>query len=118
MEFLADNSLALRLGYGVVQRLPRTRSSPLPYDSTYTIPAYTPFSQSTYIQHHNPQLFPDSHTFDPARFLTDKNTIDTQLARFLTPFGKGSRMCLGMHLAWAELYIGLANVVRRVDLEL
>lgn len=27
-------------------------------------------------------------------------------------------MCLGLHLAWAELYIGLANVFRRVDLEL
>ncbi len=27
-------------------------------------------------------------------------------------------MCLGLHLAWAELYIGLANVFRKVDFEL
>lgn len=27
-------------------------------------------------------------------------------------------MCLGLHFAWAELYIGLANVFRRLDFEL
>ena len=27
-------------------------------------------------------------------------------------------MCLGMHFAWAGLYIGLANVFRRLDFEL
>ena len=27
-------------------------------------------------------------------------------------------MCLGQHLAWAELYIGLGSLFRRVDVEL
>lgn len=109
---------ALRLSYGVAQRLSRTLPVPLEYNSTYTIPAGTPFSQSSYIQHHDPQLFLNSYIFDPSRFLTEKNTIDYQLERFIVPFSKGSRMCLGLHLAWAELYIGLANLFRRVDMEL
>ena len=29
------------------------------------------------------------------------------------PFSRGTRMCLGHNLAWAELYIVLATVVRR-----
>lgn len=33
-------------------------------------------------------------------------------------FSKGTRQCVGMHLANAELVITLANVVRRCDLEL
>lgn len=27
-------------------------------------------------------------------------------------------MCLGVNLAWAEMYIGLATIFRRVELEL
>ena len=111
-------SSALRLSYGVAQRLPRTLPVALEYNSKYTIPPFVPFSQSAYIQHHSPQLFSNSHTFDPSRFLSEKDTIDTQLERFLVPFSKGTRMCLGMHLAWAELYIGLATTFRKVDFAL
>ncbi len=114
----SDIPRALRLSHGVAQRLPCTLSTPLAYDSKYTIPPFTPFSQSAYLQHHSPQLFANSHVFDPSRFLTDKNTINTQLERFLVPFRRGTRMCLGMNLAWAELYIGLANVFRRIDFEM
>jgi len=30
---------------------------------------------------------------------------------------RGSRSCIGINLAWAELYLGLAYVVARFDLE-
>ncbi|KAH7354758.1 cytochrome P450, partial [Rhexocercosporidium sp. MPI-PUGE-AT-0058] len=41
-----------------------------------------------------------------------------KLTTYLASFGKGSRSCLGMNLAWAELYITLANVVRKCEMEL
>ena len=40
------------------------------------------------------------------------------LSRYMVAFSRGARSCVGVHLAWAELYIGLANVVRRCELEI
>ena len=75
--------------------------------------------------HNDPRIFPDSRTFNPDRWLdnakvlgNDKTQPPKPLTRYLVSFSKGTRMCLGQHLAWAELYIGLANVFRRVELEL
>jgi len=39
------------------------------------------------------------------------------LSRYMVSFSKGSRQCIGMNLAYAELYIGLATV-RRVRMSL
>ena len=114
---------ALRLGYGVTQRLPRiSKHKAIRYD-TYSIPPGTPFSMSSYIQHTSP-IFHDCFTFNPNRWLTTAKVAsavgreEKSLDHFLVPFGKGTRSCLGQNLAWAQLYIGLATVFRRVDLEL
>lgn len=32
------------------------------------------------------------------------------------PFSKGTRQCGGINLAWVELYVGLASLVRRFEL--
>lgn len=110
---------ALRLSYGVAQRLPRVSpTAPIRYGN-WTIPAGVPFSMSTYLMHHDESIFPNSHTFDPSRWLHNpKVSGNKPLSRYLVSFSKGPRMCLGLHLAWAELYIGLANVIRRLDFEL
>ena len=80
---------------------------------------------TSYLMHQDPHLFPNSHTFDPTRWLpptpqTSNPSDPTRLYlnRYLTSFSKGPRMCLGMHLAYAELYIGLATVFRRLEFEL
>ncbi|CZR63111.1 related to trichodiene oxygenase cytochrome P450 [Phialocephala subalpina] len=114
----------LRLLYGIAFRLPRTSNSPIVYGS-YVIPPGTPFSMCQYYMHQNETIFPSPNTFDPSRWLADPVTgvMPTApngklLTRYLTSFSRGTRSCLGMHLAYAELYIGLANVFRRCDLEL
>ena len=38
--------------------------------------------------------------------------------KYLLPFGKGSRICLGIELAHAELYLALAAVFARFELRL
>ena len=113
----------LRLSSGVIQRLPRISKHKAIQYGTYSIPPGTPFSMSSYIQHTSP-VFNDCFAFNPDRWLTNVKVAsapgreEKTLDRFLVPFSKGTRSCLGQHLAWAELYIGLASLFGRVDLEL
>ncbi|KAL9044219.1 MAG: hypothetical protein Q9214_002626, partial [Letrouitia sp. 1 TL-2023] len=106
---------SLRLSNGVAQRLPRVSRTPIQY-STYTIPPGFPISMSAYVQHRDERIFPSSKTFNPDRWIDP--TQERHLSRYLVSFSKGTRMCLGVNLAWAEMYIGLATVFRRVELEL
>ncbi|KAF2023221.1 cytochrome P450, partial [Setomelanomma holmii] len=46
-------------------------------------------------------IFEQPTEFRPERWLTK----DKHHARCFVPFGKGSRMCLGLHLVMAELYL-------------
>ncbi|KAK0506935.1 hypothetical protein JMJ35_010635 [Cladonia borealis] len=109
--------------YGVAQRLPRvSKYKAIQYD-TYSIPPNTPFSMSSYIQHTS-SVFNDCFSFSPDRWLTTAKVAsapgreEKSLDRFFVPFSKGTRWCLGQNLAWAQLYIGLSALFRRVDLEL
>lgn len=70
--------------------------------------------------HNDEELFPASHTFDPSRWLNDARGPDgiKPLTSYLANFSKGTRQCLGIHLAYAEMYIGLANAFRRLDFKL
>jgi cytochrome P450 len=114
----------------------------------YIIPANTPMSMNHYCAHHDERIFPDSHAFVPERWLDNPrapvlNTYgtvsaekgastdvpgmsekgDTEkggrlLSRYMVAFNRGTRMCIGMNLAWAESYLMLASVIRRCDLEI
>lgn len=44
--------------------------------------------------------------------------MDKPLSTYIVSFSKGTRSCIGMNLAYAELYIGLATLFRRVNMEL
>jgi cytochrome P450 len=70
---------------------------------------------STYLQHNDSSIFPNSTAFDPDRWFTqDGNRLD----KYLVSFGKGPHNCIGSTFAWAQLYITLAAVHRRFDLKL
>lgn len=68
---------------------------------------------------HSHQLYPYPKTFLPERWLSELRDKDTGLAlpkpedKYFVPFGKGSRNCIGMPLAMAELYVVVGNLVRR-----
>jgi cytochrome P450 len=66
--------------------------------------------------HENPRVFPEPCEFRPERWL--KENAQERLDRYLAPFSKGTRACLGMNLAHAELRLTLATVFREFDLEL
>jgi len=60
--------------------------------------------------HQDESVFPDAHAFKPERWVDDPTG---QLDRYMVAFSKGSRNCLGMPLAWAELYLCLSGIFRR-----
>ena len=61
----------------------------------------------------DPTIFPDPERFDPERWLQEQ-----RLDKYLTNFCKGTRGCLGINLAYAELFLAFAGVFRRFDFEL
>lgn len=101
---------SLRLSYGVLGRLQRI----LPYEELrfheWVIPRGTPVSMTIYDLHHDEAVFPDSRRFQPERWLDTSN--NPSLDRYMVSFGRGSRQCLGMNLAMAEMYIALATLFR------
>jgi cytochrome P450 len=112
--------VAIRLSYGTVQRSPRvSHHAPFIY-GTWTIPPGVPVSMDTSSLHHNERTFPDSYAYKPERWLGNPKGPDGKkfLSRYMTAFGRGTRICIGMHLAYAQIYIGLAALFRRFELEL
>lgn len=73
-----------------------------------------------YHMHTNERIFPEPSVFRPERWLGDPKGPDgvKPLTNYLTTFGRGTRMCLGLNLAHAEIFIGLATLFRRHEFEL
>ncbi|KAI9928681.1 hypothetical protein ASPWEDRAFT_180261 [Aspergillus wentii DTO 134E9] len=107
---------SLRMSHSVSIRLPRVAPTPIEYKD-YTIPPGTPVSQILYFMHTDPSIFPDPHTFNPSRWINASDKGE-RLTKFLVPFTKGPRICVGMNLAFSELYQMFAVLVRRFDLEI
>ncbi|KAI9883898.1 MAG: hypothetical protein M1823_004311 [Watsoniomyces obsoletus] len=108
-------SEGMRLSYGVVSRLPRVAHEPLKFHE-WTIPPKTPISMTSVFTHEDPTLFPEPKRFNPDRWLDQEKGKGKE--KYLMNFSKGTRTCLGMNLAYAELYMTLAAIFRRFDLEL
>lgn len=117
-------SESLRRDHGVSHRLQRVAPDRALQFNAWTIPPGTPVSMTSVLMHENPEIFPHPHTFDPERWLKSGSTSTQgsnglhRLDRYLVPFGKGSRACAGINLAYAELYLTFANVFRRFEMEL
>ena len=108
-------SEGLRISTSVAGRLPRVSpTASIDYD-TYTIPAGTAISMSIRDVHFDESIFPDAHRFTPERWLGDDKRA---LEKYLMPFSRGPRNCVGMNLALAELYGVIDNLFRRFDMEL
>ncbi|KAF2100410.1 putative cytochrome P450 [Rhizodiscina lignyota] len=109
-------SEGLRLSYGVSHRLQRVSpDSELYYhDPTagkvLTIPRGTPVSMTSMNIHNNPNLFPCPEEFLPERWLSTLDSHPSEARRWLVPFSRGSRSCVGMNLAYAELFLTIGSL--------
>lgn len=113
----------LRLGFGTSGRL--TRICPdekLTYTDaasglSYALPPGTAVSMTSYKTLTDETIFPEPFAFRPERWLVgvDKDGGDATVSRldaYLTVFGAGGRVCLGMALAQAELLLAIAKMFR------
>ncbi|KAF9019751.1 cytochrome P450 [Hymenopellis radicata] len=105
---------ALRLSIGVPIALPRIVTSPTVIDGA-AIPAGTVVAVSPQFVLGAPDIFPDPLAFKPERWMApDSQKLD----KYLIVFSKGPRSCLGINLAWCELYLAFAHLVRKFDMQL
>jgi cytochrome P450 len=98
--------------------LPAFEPRVLPTDTVidgYYIPANTVVGMSPYCLHRESSVFPDPLTFDPGRWLTEDDGLipeaDTR-NRWFWAFGSGARLCIGIHLAHAEMFTLAAAIFR------
>lgn len=103
----------LRISYGVSHRLARVSPDQILYYYEWAIPAGTPVGMSALHIHDNAGFFPEPRAFKPERWLP-LATEGRRLQKYLVPFSRGSRQCLGMNLAWAEMYMAFAAVFGRL----
>ncbi|KAK6506339.1 hypothetical protein TWF506_011257 [Arthrobotrys conoides] len=80
------------------------------------LPGRTVVSMSAHLMHMNADIYPDPHKFDPERWMnSDPASLQE---KYFVPFSKGSRGCIGMNLAWAEMITAMAATFRRYRLSL
>lgn len=79
----------------------------------WTFPARTLFMIPVHALHHDPRWFPDPEAFRPERFAQDAAEVPRGA---YIPFGVGPRVCLGQHLAMAEMTVIAAQLLRRFTL--
>ncbi|GAP88286.1 putative benzoate 4-monooxygenase cytochrome P450 [Rosellinia necatrix] len=108
---------AVRLSFGPIWRSTRVAPTETLIYNGIPIPPGWPVSMSTYFVHMDPRIFPDPASFQPERWLKAAQNAE-HLNQFIVTFCKGSRICLGMNLAYAELFLTLAGLIRRFDIEL
>ncbi|KAI5954918.1 hypothetical protein KGF54_001479 [Candida jiufengensis] len=83
----------------------------------FIIPKGTTISCLPYALHREPSIFPQYDDFIPERWLQYPEESEEQYQnriklqnKFMMPFGKGIRMCLGMQLALIEMKLVIANI--------
>jgi len=80
----------------------------------YHIPAGTPVGINLYWTHHSEEYWDDPFTFDPMRFTPDKVKARHKYA--WVPFGGGAHMCLGLHFAYMQIKILMAQILQRYEI--
>ncbi len=79
------------------------------------IPGSTIVGMSAFFVHQSSTIFEDPEIFNPYRWL---GQTSFGLDKWLVAFSKGPRSCLGMNLAWCELYTLYATLLRKFDMKL
>ncbi|KAK0458615.1 cytochrome P450 [Desarmillaria tabescens] len=105
---------ALRMSAGVPISMPRIVDTPTYIDGV-EVPAGTAVGVGCTFVLMNEEIFPQPHAFQPERWLQQ----DSQsLEKYLVPFSRGPRSCIGVNLAWCELYLVFANLFRKFDMKI
>lgn len=106
---------SIRLSYGVPGKIPRQ----VPPGGTTLceqyIPAGTMLSMCALVYHNHEDYFNRASEFIPERWLGG-SAREAETEKSFISFSRGSRNCIGMHLAYAELFYGFAYLFRRFEI--
>ena len=90
---------------------PRVANKPVQI-GPWLYPVGTTLFPSTYLLHHDPEIYPDPYTFRPERFIERPPGTYTWL-----PFGAGRRRCIGASFAMLEMQSLLRAALTRFSLQ-
>lgn len=82
----------------------------------YRIPAGSGVGISPQAVHMDPQHWPDPQQFDPLRFTSEMTAKRHKYA--WVPFGGGAHMCLGLHFAYMQVKVLMAQILTRYQIEI
>lgn len=82
--------------------------------SSVFVPPGTIVSASLARTQTHPDVFKDPYAFKPERWL---DNVSEEMKQGWIPFSVGQRNCIGMNLAWSEIYLVAATVLCRYQLE-
>ncbi|KAL4963865.1 cytochrome P450 [Aspergillus stella-maris] len=105
---------SLRISPGVASPLPRVVPESGAVVTGVPIPGGTVVGHTGHFVHSNPSIFERPNEFIPERWLGDDAKAND---KWLLSFSRGPRSCLGIHLAWAELYLTFGHVYRKFEIE-
>lgn len=80
------------------------------------IPAGTNVGINIQWTHHSEEYWTDPETFDPTRFTKEAERARHKYA--WVPFGGGAHMCLGLHFAYMQVKVLIAQLLTRYRVEL
>ena len=109
----------IREGLRLYAPLPTFEPRSSPTDTVidgFHIPAGTIVGMSPYSLHRDEKIYPAPLSFQPERWLVDSGSLIPEADmrnRYFWAFSSGARMCIGMHLANAEMMTLLAAVYRK-----
>ncbi|KAL4733722.1 cytochrome P450 [Aspergillus similis] len=82
---------------------------------SYFIPGGTIVSATHHSLHYNETIFPEPHKFKPERWLKEEKW---EGGRYLNPYSRGTRACIGINLAQMQLRLTLSHLFAQYELEL
>ncbi|KAJ5640146.1 benzoate 4-monooxygenase cytochrome P450 [Penicillium longicatenatum] len=103
---------SLRLCNPITHRLSRVFPDKALRYQDYVIPPGWTVGMTAMLIHENESIYPEPYEFRPERWLNE-DFESRQLERYCVPFNKGVRVCLGLNLARAELFLILAVLFRQ-----
>ena len=107
---------ALRLTPGVAAGLKRVVSKGGIEVEGTQIPQDTIIHVSQHLVNTDARLWSEPRKFKPERWLVGKEERREMEANLVT-FSKGPRMCMGINLAYCELYIAVATMFRKLEMK-
>ncbi|OQV01704.1 hypothetical protein CLAIMM_07009 isoform 3 [Cladophialophora immunda] len=106
---------SLRVAPGVVSPLLRVVPAKGATIASHRIPPGTVVGISGIFVHSSATIFDNPIAFMPQRWLRNSTSTGRDLESNLVAFSRGPRSCLGINLAWCEVYVAFATMLRRFE---